>query len=79
VLAGDDDGAGGAAADAGGWGEGWDAGWDTGTGAGAAGPTDHSGADGGPWLDRGDYTDAGVGGDDGFFYFIDGDSSMTTG
>jgi hypothetical protein len=30
-------------------------------------------------MDRGDYTDAGVGGDDDFFYFIDGDSSLAIG
>jgi hypothetical protein len=36
-------------------------------------------ADGAAWLDRGDYTDAGVGGDDDFFYFIDGDSSLAIG
>lgn len=59
------------------WGEGWDSGWDTGTaGAADAGTGD---ADAGAWMDRGDYTDAGVGGDDDFFYFVDGDSSLAIG
>jgi hypothetical protein len=57
------------------WGEGWDAGWDS----SSAGAGDYSGADDASWMDRGDYTDAGVGGDDDFFYFIDGDSSLTIG
>jgi hypothetical protein len=60
------------------WGAGWDAGWDV-AGAGYADPgADHS-AGGEAWLDRGDHTDAGVGGDGDFFYFIDGDSSLTIG
>jgi hypothetical protein len=58
------------------WGDGWDAGWE----AGSAPAADPSGADdGSAWMDRGDYTDAGVGGDDDFFYFIDGDSSLAIG
>lgn len=57
-----------------GWGEGWDTGWELGWEAGPAGE-DAAGA----WLERGDYTDAGVGGDGDFFYFIDGDSSLTVG
>jgi hypothetical protein len=43
---------------------------------GVPGVADDGGA---AWMDRGDYTDAGVGGDDDFFYFIDGDSSLTVG
>jgi hypothetical protein len=43
---------------------------------GGPGVPDDGGA---AWMDRGDYTDAGVGGDDDFFYFIDGDSSLTVG
>jgi hypothetical protein len=58
-----------------GWGEGWDAGW----GEGYAGDAGAPEADGAAWLDRGDYTDAGVGGDHDFFYFIDGDSSLAIG
>jgi transcription elongation factor len=57
-----------------GWGDGWDAGWE----APAVDPGGGS-DDGSAWLDRGDYTDAGVGGDDDFFYFIDGDSSLAVG
>jgi len=59
------------------WGEGWEAGWDTGAAGFPAGPD--PAADDGAWLDRGDYTGAGVGGDEDFFYFIDGDSSLTIG
>ncbi|GAA2215356.1 hypothetical protein GCM10009850_108230 [Nonomuraea monospora] len=35
--------------------------------------------DGAAWSHHGDYTDASVGGDGDFFYFIDGDSSLTIG
>ena len=56
-----------------GWGEGWDSGW--GEAYAAADPG--YAADGGAWSHRGDYTDASVGGDGDFFYFIDGDSSLT--
>jgi hypothetical protein len=57
---------------------GWDTGWDTGAAAGT-GAADVSGAEGDAWSHRGDYTDASVGGDGDFFYFIDGDSSLTIG
>lgn len=57
----------------GGWGDGWDAGWEAHT------PEPVAGDSGDAWSHRGDYTDASVGGDDGFFYFIDGDSSLTLG
>jgi hypothetical protein len=64
------------AGDQGNWGEGWDAGWD----AGGAGGTTPAADDGGAsWMDRGEYTDAGVGGDGDFFYYIDGDSSAAVG
>lgn len=53
-----------------GWGENWDAGWE------APEPGELGDAGGGAWTDRGDYTDAGVGGDGESFYFIDGDSSL---
>lgn len=56
-----------------GWGVGWDAGWGE---AYVSTDTSYS-ADGGDWSHRGDYTDASVGGSDDFFYFIDGDSSLT--
>jgi hypothetical protein len=52
------------------WGDGWDTGWEA---PAPEAPAD----DGSAWMDRGDYTDAGVGGDDDFFYFIDGDTSLT--
>jgi hypothetical protein len=70
------------AAGGGGWGEGWGDGWEQGWDAGGLpdgvpGVADDDG--GAAWMDRGDYTDAGVGGDDDFFYFIDGDSSLTVG
>ncbi|MFI7697946.1 hypothetical protein [Nonomuraea sp. NPDC049480] len=59
-----------------GWGDGWDSGWET----GAAAVTDEPGAAGADaWSHRGDHTDASVGGDGDFFYFIDGDSSLTIG
>ena len=58
------------------WGEGWESGW---TGGYAGGVLSDPAADGDAWMDRGDYTDAGVGGDGDFFYFIDGDSSLTLG
>jgi hypothetical protein len=61
------------------WDAGWDEGWDTGWGEGYAGDACAPEADGAAWLDRGDYTDAGVGGDNDFFYFIDGDSSLAIG
>jgi hypothetical protein len=65
------------AAGGGGWGDGWEQGWDAGgLPDGVPGVADDGGA---AWMDRGDYTDAGVGGDDDFFYFIDGDSSLTVG
>ncbi|MEV0382079.1 hypothetical protein [Nonomuraea sp. NPDC050643] len=58
------------------WGAGWDQGWD----AGAAAPgVEPVADDGGAWSHHGDYTDASVGGDGDFFYFIDGDSSLTIG
>ena len=57
-----------AAVEAASWGDGWDSGWD------APSPEVPSGDDS-AWSHHGDYTDAHVGGDDGFFYFIDGDSS----
>ncbi|MGW0801621.1 hypothetical protein [Nonomuraea sp. NPDC002799] len=59
----------------------WGAGWDDGWHAVAAPPEDAGAAvdDGGAWSHRGDYTDASVGGDGDFFYFIDGDSSLTIG
>jgi hypothetical protein len=53
------------------WGEGWDAGWDT-----SAPPAEQSTDDGSAWMHRGEYTDAGVGGDGDSFYFIDGDASL---
>ncbi|GAA4968777.1 hypothetical protein HD597_008653 [Nonomuraea thailandensis] len=61
-----------------GWGDGWDQGWDAGP---AASPGDPPvGDDGGEaWSHHGEYTDASVGGDGDFFYFIDGDSSLTIG
>lgn len=43
--------------------------------ASATDPADQGSA----WSDRGDYTDASVGGDGDFFYYIDGDSSLTVG
>ena len=55
------------------WGAGWDTGWDT-TSTVAHEPTADTGSD---WMHHGDYTDASVGGDGDFFYFIDGDSSLT--
>ncbi|MEV0619397.1 hypothetical protein AB0I81_39185 [Nonomuraea sp. NPDC050404] len=58
-----------------GWGEGWDQGWD----AGAVPDSEPVADDGGAWSHSGDYTDASVGGDGDFFYFIDGDSSLTIG
>src|SRR5688500_13940407 len=55
------------------WGEGWDAGWDAEAAVPLAEqPTD----DGSAWMHRGEYADAGVGGDGDTFYFIDGDSSL---
>ncbi|MFB4278850.1 hypothetical protein ACBJ59_26410 [Nonomuraea sp. MTCD27] len=68
------------ATESGGWGEGWDQGWDAGAGA-AAGPGAEPVLDdgGGAWSHHGDYTGASVGGDGDFFYFIDGDSSLTIG
>ncbi|TYB50113.1 hypothetical protein FXF51_57375 [Nonomuraea sp. PA05] len=68
-----------------GWGEGWDQGWDAGAPEGepVAGDGGVVGApvvdDGGAWSHHGDHTDASVGGDGDFFYFIDGDSSLTIG
>jgi hypothetical protein len=61
-----------------GWGDGWDTGWDT---LDAAQPATAEGTDpnGEAWAHRGDYTDASVGGDGDFFYFIDGDTSLTIG
>jgi hypothetical protein len=56
------------------WGEGWDTGWDAPAGAGGTMAAPEGDAS---WMDRGDYTDAGVGGDGDFFYFIDGDTSAT--
>lgn len=61
------------------WGDGWDTGWDTGGDPFAGGVTDYAAAGGDPWMDRGEYTGAGVGGDDDFFYFVDGDSSLAIG
>jgi hypothetical protein len=58
-----------------GWGDGWDAGWDV-PGADASDPGAGTGGDE-AWMHRGDVTDAGVGGDGDFVYFIDGDSSAT--
>jgi hypothetical protein len=55
------------------WGEGWEAGWDA--PAGSAGGTLAADDGSGSWMDRGEYTDAGAGGDEDFFYFIDGDTS----
>jgi hypothetical protein len=63
------------AGDQGAWGEGWEAGWES-PASGASGPP-ASGDGNASWMDRGEYTDAGVGGDEDFFYFIDGDSSAT--
>jgi hypothetical protein len=64
-----------------GWGEGWGDGWDQGWDAGGFpdGVPEVADDGGAAWMDRGDYTDAGVGGDEDFFYFIDGDSSLTVG
>lgn len=59
-----------------GWGDGWGGGWDAGHAGRDAPAPDGSGDAGGAWLERGDYTDAGVGGDGESFYFIDGDSSL---
>jgi hypothetical protein len=60
-----------------GWGEGWGEGWESGT-ATAGDESARSDAGGEAWSHRGDYTDASVGGDGDSFYFIDGDSSLTT-
>ena len=60
------------------WGAGWDSGWDI-AGAGYVHPGADYSAGGDAWMDRGAHTDAGVGGDGDFFYFIDGDSSLTLG
>jgi hypothetical protein len=56
------------------WGEGWDAGWEA-----PASPAPAAADGGSSWMDRGEYTDAGVGGDEDFFYFVDGDSSAAFG
>lgn len=62
-------------------GDGWEAAWDSGWDAGwsAPGQIPVSPEPGGDWSHRGDYTDAGVGGGEDFFYFIDGDSSLAIG
>ena len=63
------------AVDGSGWGDGWESGW--GVDAPAPPGTDHAAGADQAWMDRGEYTGAGVGGDGDFFYFIDGDSSLT--
>ncbi|SEG64203.1 hypothetical protein SAMN05444920_103655 [Nonomuraea solani] len=55
------------------WGDGWDQGWE------APAAPEPVADDGGAWSHHGDYTDASVGGDEDFLYFIDGDSSLTIG
>ncbi|UBU14862.1 hypothetical protein [Nonomuraea gerenzanensis] len=55
------------------WGDGWEQGWEVGVPAGEPVVSEEA------WSDRGEYTDASVGGDGDFFYFIDGDSSVTVG
>lgn len=66
----------GAEASGDGWEDAWDAGWDASWAPGFDPSGDELAAD---WSHHGDYTDAGVGGDEDFFYFIDGDSSLTIG